>query len=170
MKKEYEIFVYLGSAILILFLFNKLISSFGSVFTKSEEQKEIERQNRERLERIRKEKESIKKEDSDAFKNLVSTDKRPATFGVNQARIIASNFYEAMKGLGTNDELIERMIKQIKTTKDLQNVYNAFGVRDGMNLFQYLRHDLPERDRIFGRLSIKFIQDTFKNNGIRAIL
>lgn len=59
------------------------------------------------------------------------------------ALAMANALYMAMKGLGTDEQAIEDTFKNIKTNDDFKLLVKEFGVRDGMDLVQWLYDELP---------------------------
>lgn len=59
-----------------------------------------------------------------------------------QFRVFAQDLYGAMKGWGTNEEKIYNVFRQMKSKVDVLKLIDAYGTRDGENLFEWLDGDL----------------------------
>lgn len=69
----------------------------------------------------------------------------PSTLTQNQALAIADSQHDAMEGAGTTCSSLFAGIEPYRNDKNnLIMIYNAFGVRDGENLFQWYRDDLSQ--------------------------
>ena len=58
----------------------------------------------------------------------------------------ANRLYEAMKGLGTDEDAIFSVFMMMNTDSDVRKLINAFGSRKGENLAQWLLGDLSTSD------------------------
>lgn len=61
--------------------------------------------------------------------------------GNNAARAYAGTLYQAMDGIGTDEDAIESVYRSLKTLFDCVHVSAAYGTREGENLIQWLRGD-----------------------------
>lgn len=70
-----------------------------------------------------------------------------------EATIIANACYTAMDGLGTDENVLETMLLPL-SEDSFKHVYQKFGIREDMDLVQWLVYELGEDD-------LKQFQDRF---------
>lgn len=68
-----------------------------------------------------------------------------ANITVLQATAFANSLYSAMKGLGTNYPAIRAVFEnsEVRTDADIHSLISMYGVRDGENLAEWIRNDMP---------------------------
>jgi len=65
----------------------------------------------------------------------------PKTYPTADYKQWASQLEAAMRGWGTNDNMVKQIFNQMKSERDLFELENEFGVRDGENLREWLIDD-----------------------------
>lgn len=68
------------------------------------------------------------------------------TLTPSQVNTMVSGLYAAMKGMGTDEEAIYSIFRQMRSRSDLMEVIKAFGERDGENLAQWLISELSHKE------------------------
>lgn len=74
----------------------------------------------------------------------IKIDSKRLNYAPEKYMMLANKLYDAMKGWGTNDQAILDVFTLTRNLDDVKAVIKAFGVRDSMNLGQYLRDELGE--------------------------
>jgi len=73
-------------------------------------------------------------------------------------KTVANSLENAMKGLGTDEDTVYEIIyNTVSNQSEWYKLYNAFGVRDGENLLQWLKGDLSSSE--YSKL-MTWIKDT----------
>lgn len=81
---------------------------------------------------------------------------------------LGNKMYTAMKGAGTDEDMIKSVLSQIKNNDDWQQLVKSFGVKDGDNLITWLRNDLPEKSH-FG-YDLSDIRKALASKGVNSNL
>ncbi|MDR1552543.1 MAG: annexin [Prevotellaceae bacterium] len=71
---------------------------------------------------------------------IAETGKQPS-YSDSQYRLFADRLYAAMKGFGTNEEAVYNVFRQMKSRVDVLKLIDAYGVKDGEDLLQWLNGD-----------------------------
>lgn len=77
----------------------------------------------------------------------LDTKYKKASFNQTQFLGFADKLYVAMKGIGTDFDAIEFVFKQLKSDTDIYKLIEAFGVRDGETLAQWLTGELSTNEQ-----------------------
>ena len=73
---------------------------------------------------------------------------------------MANNAYNAMHGVGTNNDMLHDIFKSIKTQNDYNMFLKNFGVRDGWNFFSWMHDELPQTSStVMGRYLVDNIDE-----------
>lgn len=115
-----QILIYAGIAILILILLRSIIYAFKG-----------------------------KPEDNSGSKNSITSnvgsninkETTEATMTQSQYDVIADALENAMDGVGTDDDMVKACFAKMVTRMDVLRVIQAFGVRDGETLGEWLESD-----------------------------
>ena len=81
-----------------------------------------------------------------------SVPQKPVTPGLNYKNL-ADTLDKAMRGAGTDENSIKSVLNQLKTYEDFKNLSNAFGIRDGQNLSQWIAGETS----VFGEDLLNFM-------------
>jgi len=88
--------------------------------------------------------------------NNIRVDRKNLTYDLSKYNEFADALYYAMKGLGTDEETIYRIIQSLKTKDDWYMLIKAFGIRKDENLLLWLKDDLGEDE-------YKYVMDYVNN-------
>lgn len=66
----------------------------------------------------------------------------PPSYSDSQYNVYAQQLYTAMKGLGTDENAIYTVFRQMKNRVDILKLFAAFGTRDGQDLYEWMAGDL----------------------------
>lgn len=99
---------------------------------------------------------------ADLDEHITSTGETPTLSGV-QFNLLANKLYNAMKGVGTDENTIYACFNQLRNTADMLKLIAVFGTKDGETLDQWIRGDLNswEISRLNSNLANKGIAYAF---------
>jgi len=80
---------------------------------------------------------------AEANANIVASE---ITLTQSQFETYADKLYRAMKGWGTNETAIFNTFEAMSTRSDIMQLIKTFGIKDSMNLKEWLYDDLSESD------------------------
>lgn len=94
--------------------------------------------------------------------HITQTGESPTLSGV-QFNLLANKLYNAMKGVGTDEDTVFACFNQLNNTADVLKLIAVFGTKDGETLDQWIRGDLSswEISRLNRNLSNKGIAYAF---------
>ena len=81
------------------------------------------------------------------------------SFSPTQLNAYATTLFYAMEGVGTNEEKIYSVFEQMKTRSDILALIQAYGIKDSMNLNQWISSELTSRE-------LKKLNEIIANNSI----
>lgn len=81
------------------------------------------------------------------YAKKLETNYKKASFTNAQFLGFADKLYAAMKGVGTDNDAIYFVFKQLKNDTDIYKLIEAFGIRDGETLNQWLTSELSSNER-----------------------
>lgn len=97
-----------------------------------------------------------------AIENITVSGKQSLT--LNEVMNMANTLHNAFKGIGTDTDTAKQVFSRLSNQDDFNYLIRAFGVRDGMNIFDYTRDELPQSSYL--RLAVDDINATLKRKGI----
>lgn len=99
---------------------------------------------------------------ADLDEHITSTGETPTLSGV-QFNLLANKLYNAMKGVGTDENTVYSCFNQLRNTADMLKLIAVFGTKDGETLDQWIRGDLNswEINRLNTNLANKGIAYAF---------
>jgi hypothetical protein len=98
----------------------------------------------------------------DAIIEITVTGKQ--TLSGNEVMNLANTLHNAFKGVGTDTDTSKAVFTKLQNQDDFNALIRAFGVRDGMNIFDYLRDEIPQSSYI--RLSVDDVNKILKSKHI----
>lgn len=101
------------------------------------------------------------KEKIQQYESEIQNDK--LSFSNSEYQSMADKVYKAVKGVGTDEDAIFEVFQRIRTNSDVLKLKSVFGVRDGMDLDEWIQDDLSDEDidQINGYLRQRNISITF---------
>lgn len=81
------------------------------------------------------------------------------SFTPAQLNAYATTLFYAMEGVGTNETKIYNVFSQMKTRSDVLALVKTYGIKDSMNLNQWITSELTSRE-------LKKLNEIIANNGI----
>jgi len=95
------------------------------------------------------------------YESEIQNDK--LSFSNSEYQSMADKVYKAVKGVGTDEDAIFEVFQRIRTNSDVLKLKSVFGVRDGMDLDEWIQDDLSDEDidQINGYLRQRNISITF---------
>lgn len=77
---------------------------------------------------------------------------------------LANTLHNAFKGVGTDTDAAQAVFTRLGNQDDFNALIRSFGIRDGMNIFDYLRDEIPQSSYI--RLAVDDINELLRKKGI----
>lgn len=71
-------------------------------------------------------------------RELIDEQSESASYSKAQFKEWADQLYTAMKGLGTDEDTIDRIMGYMKNDTDVLTLVDAFGTRDGEDLYEWI--------------------------------
>lgn len=78
------------------------------------------------------------------YENEVQPEK--LTFSESEYNTMANGLFKAMDGIGTDEAAIYQVFQKLRTNSDVLKLQAAFGIRNDMDLFEYIRDDMNNND------------------------
>ncbi len=72
------------------------------------------------------------------------------TLTTHELQTMADGIYDALDGWGSDEDKVKDIFNRLKTDADVINLIEAFGIRDGETLQQWLDGDLDRDDTVDG--------------------
>lgn len=139
-----DIYILIGLFLVGAYLLNKATSKVAGVFSKSPED-------------LQRTKDTVRVVTDGIVEKKLSYSK--PTF-----ESWATNMYLAMKGVGTDERSVRRILGYMKNTNDLKYFIKVFGVRDNMNLFEWIRDEIGTISSPWGVTISNLNEDLAKKN------
>lgn len=99
----------------------------------------------------------------ESAKNL---DKKKLKYRNDAYNNYANVLYGSMKGSGTDEATIKRIFSYMTNTDDVRALIVAFGIRDDMNLNQWVRAELEVQPFYWNDYTLKTLNESLKNKKI----
>ena len=81
-------------------------------------------------------------DDKKAIEEEIKNTGQSPSYSDSEYRIMSGTLYTAMKGWGTDEEAIYGVFRKMRNSVDVLKLIDAFGVKDGQTLGQWLKGDL----------------------------
>lgn len=78
----------------------------------------------------------------------------------------ANSIYNAVKGAGTDEDAVCRVLDKMKNDADMLKLEMAFGIRDGMDLRQWIRDDFSTTSFLWMTMTVNDLNSTLNKRGI----
>jgi hypothetical protein len=138
------LFIPVVLLLLGLYIVHTVTSSVKSIITNKKTPEEIERSRK-------------------AIQGIITSGKQ--TYSTSEFIQMSNAIYQAFKGMGTDNDTVTEIFRKLKNQDDYNMIIIAFGIKDGMNFFDWIRDKIPQSSPI--RLSINDLNEILAARGIK---